>query len=409
MRAVFKMFIVSALVLAGGLNCTRDFSTPPNSVRIRPFTSLEKRLFESGNAFGFRLFHEVGRAEGTKNIFLSPLSVSMALGMTLNGAKGETETGMRRTLGFGDMSQSDINASYRGILDLLPNLDPKTRMEIANSIWIRSGFPVIPLFVDVNLRFFDAAVRSLDFDSPDAPGVINGWIEDKTRGKIVKMIDQIDPLTVMFLINAVYFKGTWLYEFDPRKTMDDSFVPSDGTPVPCKMMGQKATLPYLETETFQAVDLPYGNGQFSMTVFLPKSGRSLESLAASFTAENWDLWKAQFSNRELTLQFPKFKVEYEIKLNDALSALGMGAAFTPGQADFGGIHADFDLHISSVNHKAFVEVDEKGTEAAAVTVVEVGYTSVGDGITVRVDRPFLFLIREKTSDAMLFMGKIEML
>jgi serpin B len=407
MRTLQKILVFSAMAVLCGTNCTRDFSASPDPVRARPFTPLEKQLFESGNAFGFTLFGEVSRAEGGKNVFLSPLSVSMALGMTLNGAAGGTEAGMRRTLGFGDMAQGDINASYRGILDLLPNLDPKTRVEIANSIWIRSGFSVLPEFIDVNLRFFDATVRSLDFNSPDAPGVINSWIEDKTRGKITKMVDQIDPLTVMFLINAVYFKGTWLYEFDPRKTMDDSFIRSDGTPVPCKMMGQKATLPYLETETFQAVDLPYGNGQFSMTVFLPKSGRSLESLAVSFSTENWDLWKGKFSNRELSLQFPKFKVEYEIKLNDALTALGMGAAFTPGQADFGGINADFDLYISSVNHKAFVEVDEKGTEAAAVTVVEVGTTSVGDGITVRVDRPFLFLIREKTSDAKLFMGKLE--
>jgi serine protease inhibitor len=335
--------------------------------------------------------------------------VSMALGMTLNGAKGKTEADMRRTLGYGDMTRDDVNTSYRGILDLLPNLDPKTLVQIANSIWIRSGFSILPGFIDLNLRFFDAAVRSLDFNSPDAPGVINGWIEDKTRGKITKMIDAIDPLTVMFLINAVYFKGTWLYEFDQKKTMDDSFIPTNGTPEPCKMMEQKATFPYLETETFQAVDLPYGNGQFSMTVLLPKPGQSIESLAASLAGVNWDLWKGQFSGRELTLQLPKFKVEYEIKLNDALTALGMGVAFVPDQADFGGINPDFDLYISSVKHKAFVEVDEKGTEAAAATVVEVGYTSIPDGITVRVDRPFLFLIREKSSDAMLFMGKIEIL
>jgi serine protease inhibitor len=404
-----RSFPLLPVLCMGILSCTRDFSPVATTKPDREFSPVEKALVQSSNEFGFRLFREVNREEGTKNLILSPLSVSMALGMTLNGAAGETETDMRRTLGFGDMAQADINASYRGILDLLPNLDPKTRLEIANSIWTRSGFSVLPGFMDANLLFFDAAVRSLDFNSPDAPGVINGWIEDKTRGKITKMIDRIDPYSVMFLINAVYFKGTWLYEFDPGKTMDDSFTRADGASAPCKMMERKAVFPYLETETFQSVDLPYGNGQFSMTVFLPKSGRSIESLAASLSGANWNLWKAQYSNRDLTIQFPKFKVEFGIKLNDALTALGMGAAFDPARADFDGINPDFDLYISGVNHKAFVEVDEKGTEAAAVTVVEIGTTSIGGAIFVRVDRPFLFLIREKSSDAMLFMGKIEML
>ena len=409
MRTFRKTIAFSALAVLAALNCQREFSTSPDRVSVRPFTPVEKRMLETGNTFGFALFGEVSRREDAKNVFLSPLSVSMALGMTLNGAAGETETAMRRTLGFGGMSREDINASYRGILDLLPILDPKTRVEIANSIWIRLGFSVLPAFTDVNRRFFDASVRNLDFNSPDAPSVINGWIEDRTRGKITKMIDRIDPFTVMFLINAVTFKGAWLYEFDPKMTMDDSFTKSDGSLAPCRMMKQKTTLPYFETDTFQAVDLPYGNGQFSMTVMLPKTGLPVQSLAADLSSSNWSSWKERFSSRELTLHLPRFKVEYEIKLNDALAALGMGVAFEPAQADFDGINADYDLYISSVNHKAFVEVDEEGTEAAAVTVVEVGYTSVGDGITVRIDRPFLFLIREKTSDAILFMGKIEVI
>jgi serine protease inhibitor len=409
MRTLRRIIVFSALAVLSATNCQRDFSTSPDRVSARPFTPLEKRLLESGNTFGFKLLGEVSRLEDGKNIFLSPLSVSMALGMTLNGAAGETETAMRRALGFGDMTREDVNAAYRGILDLLPVLDLKTRIEIANSIWIRLGFSVLPAFTDVNQRIFDAAVQGLDFNSPEAPAVINGWIEDRTRGRITKMIDQIDPLTVMFLINAVYFKGAWLYEFDPKMTLDDSFVKSDGSLAPCRMMEQKTTLPYFETETFQAVELPYGNGQFSMTVFLPKPGLPVEALAVALSPETWSSWKGRFSSRELTLQFPKFKVEYEIRLNDALTSLGMGVAFDPARADFDGINADFDLYISSVNHKAFVEVDEEGTEAAAVTVVEVGYTSVGGGITVRVDRPFLFLIREKSSDAILFMGKIEVI
>jgi serine protease inhibitor len=390
--------------------CTRDLSPLADDggrIPVRDFTALEKSVVRSSNTFGWTLFKQVCGEEAGKTVFLSPLSVSMALGMTLNGAAGETHSGMTATLGFGGMAQDDINASYRGLLDLLPGLDPKTAMEIANSIWIRQGFPVLPAFTDVNREYFDAAVRNLDFNSADAPGVMNGWISEKTHGRIGEMIKTIDPATVMFLINAVYFKGTWSVEFDPSSTGDDEFIRADGVRIPCRMMHRKSTQRYFETETFQAVDLPYGNGHFSMTLFLPRPESSVEAFVASLSDAHWEDWKDRPVDREITLEMPKFKAEYEVQLKDALSSLGMDAAFDPTRADFSGINPDYGLFISSVKHKAFVEVDEKGTEAAAATVVEVGYTSIGDEVIMRVNRPFAFVIREKTSDAILFMGKIE--
>ncbi len=407
MRTFKSFFILSALCM-GMLSCTRDFSPIPAAEPAREFTPVEKALVQSSNTFGFRLFRQVNLEEGGKNLFISPLSVSMALGMTLNGAAGRTETDMRRTLGFGDMDRDDINASYKSILGLLPGLDPKTLIEIANSIWYRLGFPVLPEFVDVSRLSFDALVRGLDFSSAEAAGVINGWIEDKTHGKITRMIEGIDPATVMFLINAVYFKGTWKYEFDPKSTSDDVFIGTDGGAIPCKMMRQTAVLGYYETETFQAADLPYGNGRYTMSVLLPKAGQSIESLIASLDPSGWSVIQKGFSEREITLHLPKFKLEYEIKLNDALSAMGMAVAFQGGLADFSRIAAGRDLYIDQVKHKSFVEVDEKGTEAAAVTVVEIRETSAGPGneIFMRADRPFLIVIRERSSDALLFMGKI---
>jgi serine protease inhibitor len=392
--------------------CTREFSPVAGDERrvpAREFTAMEKGLLRSSNAFGFGLFRQVCGQEGEKTVFVSPLSVSMALGMTLNGAAGPTADEMRAALGFGGMAQADVNASYRGLLDLLPVLDPVTTVEIANSVWIRQEFPALPGFVDVNRESFDAAVRNLDFNSASAPDVMNAWISEKTHGKIGGMIGPIDPLTVMFLINAVYFKGTWSVEFDPRSTRDDEFIRSDGTRIPCRMMENKASFAYFETEAFQAADLRYGNGRFSMTLFLPKPGSSLNAFMAEFNPDHWNAWKEAFVERELSLFLPKFKVKYEVQLNDVLSDLGMGIAFDPARADFSGINPDFDLYISSVKHKTFVEVDEKGTEAAAATVVEVGATSVGSVVAMRVDRPFVFLIREKTSGAILFMGRIETL
>jgi serine protease inhibitor len=406
-KPLFLMPVICALILS----CSRDFSTVEPKAVDREFTAVEKTLVQSSNEFGFRLFRRVNMEADGENLFLSPLSVSMALGMTLNGAAGGTESDMRRTLGFGDMDRDAINTSYRSILDMLPGLDPKTLVEIANSIWYRLGFPVLPEFLDVSRSFFDAEVRGLDFSSPDAPGTINGWIEDRTHGKIARMIDDIDPATVMFLINAVYFKGVWKTEFDPKFTLDDVFTRPDGSAVPCRMMRQKTVLGYYETGAFQAADLAYGNGRYAMSVILPKAGQSIETLAASFDAAAWSAIRNGFSEREITLHFPKFKLEYEIELNDALSALGMAVAFQGGLADFSRITGDRSLYIHLVKHKTFVEVDEKGTEAAAVTVVEIRETSAGPGdeIFMRVDRPFLVVIRERSSDALLFMGKIKTL
>jgi serpin B len=399
-----------AVAAAAVLSCDRDFSgpagpgDPPAGKTLNP---VEKAVVASSNSFGFGLFREVCREEGPANVFVSPLSVSMALGMTLNGADGRTEADMRSVLGFDGLSRGEINAAYRTLLDLLPGLDPTTAVEIANSIWVRLGFPVLPDFTTVNRSSFDADVRSLDFSLSEAPDVINGWIAGKTRGRIDRMIDEIDASTVMFLINAVFFKGTWKFAFDPRSTRAAEFTRSDGTAAACSLMAQTAKLPYLETPAFQAVDLPYGNGRYAMTVLLPAFGSSIETLLAGFTEEAWAAWRGGFETRDVTVQLPKFSLEYRIKLNDALIALGMGVAFGGG-ADFSRIAEGRDLYISQVLHKAFVQVDERGTEAAAATVVEIRETSAGPQPPVlRADRPFVFVIRERSTDTLLFLGRVE--
>ncbi len=401
-------FLAAAAVLAA-VSCDRDLSTIQNADPrpVRELTAQEKRVSEASNAFGFNLFAEVCREEGVKNVFVSPFSVSMALGMTLNGAAGRTEADMRTMLGFGTMTQDEINASYRGLLDFLPAADPETVMEIANSIWYRLGYPVQPSFIDMNRRYFDAAVREMDFSDPAAPDVINGWISDNTHGRIDRMIEEIDPLTVMFLINAVYFKGTWVYAFDPKTTRDDFFHPDGGSALSCRMMSQKAEIGYFRTPAFRAVELAYGNGQYAMALFLPEEGTSMDAFISGWTEAAWRGWKGSFVKGEMDLYLPKFKVEYKITLSDALKALGMSVAFGGG-ADFSRITGSLGPYISDVYHKSFVEVDEKGTEAAAVTVVEIRETSAGpDESVIRFDRPFAFAIYEKTSGTMLFMGRIE--
>jgi len=392
-------------ICIGFMQCSKR-SASPDPKGWRELTVSEKSLVQSDNKFGLKLFKEIIKEEKDKNVFISPLSVSMALGMTYNGANGSTQEAMQKTLELNGLTIQEVNESYKSLIELLSGLDPKVKFQIANSIWYRQEYTFEKEFIDLNKKYFNAEVRGLNFADPNAVKIINGWVDKNTNGKIKEIVDPpIDPLTVMFLINAIYFKGSWTYQFDKKLTKDDWFVLPDSSRKACKMMNQKGEFNYLRNDNFQAIDLPYGDGDFSMTIFLPHPGKNIDSLIAEFNQENWDLWINSFSKHELTIEFPKFTLEYELKLNDVLTALGMGIAFDPEQADFTKIYkGPENAYISKVKHKTFVEVNEEGTEAAAVTSVEIGITSVG--LWMRVDRPFIFVIRENKSQTILFMGKI---
>lgn len=378
---------------------------PEDDLVLRALTADETRLVEADNRFGLRLFRTLSADAPDANVFVSPLSVSMALGMTLNGAAGETRTAMEETLALNGLTPAQINQAYRSLIDLLRGLDPDVVFHLANSIWYREGFPVEQPFLDVNRRYFDAEVRALDFADPAAVGVINGWVDEQTRGKIEEIIDQIGRDVVMYLINAIYFKGTWQYEFDKADTQDAPFHNRDGSTTTVPLMQLEADLDVLQAEGFRAVDLPYGNGQYTMTLLLPDPDVPLDTLVARLDATAWADWMSRFKTTpSATVYLPRFKVEYKEEFSEVLTAMGMGVAFS-GQADFTGINPAGGLYISRVLHKTFVEVDEKGTEAAAVTAVEVGVTSIG-GNTLRFDRPFLYLIRERHSGTILFAGQL---
>ena len=393
------------------LGCSHDdgpIASPPSPEPPRALSEAERALVEADNAFGFELFRMVNEQDPGKNIFISPLSVSMALGMTLNGAAGSTLDSMRQTLECAGMTQQEINDSYRSLIELVVGLDPTVTSLIANSIWYRTGLAVRPEFIEVNRSYFNAEVSALDFSDPGAPAIINAWVSRNTNGKIPDIIDDIPPEIMMYLIDAIYFKGTWTTRFDPKNTHDDAFQLIDGSSKGVRMMMLKDTMQYWEGSDFQAVDLPYGDGFFSMTIVLPKPEKSIDGLVADFTRENWGQWVGAFRDKHGALELPRFKLAYELEMNDVLRALGMAVAFEPCCADFSGI-ADISqgrLYISEVKHKAFVEVNEEGTEAAAVTSVAIGKTSVGDSFSMKVDRPFLFVIREHHSNAIIFTGKI---
>lgn len=375
----------------------------------RALTVAEIEVVQSNNDFALRMLGTLAKDEPDSNLVISPLSISMALGMTMNGAVGETFDAMRGTLGFDGLTMEEVNESYRALIDLLLGLDPHTDTRIANSIWHDALFPVKPPFIDATRTFFDATVEAADFTDPTTVDVINAWVNEKTNGKIPKIIDFISPIEVMFLINAVYFKGTWRTQFDKSQTQSDVFTLLDGTEHPVQMMNAD-DMPGLRfsNELVDGIDLLYGNGAFVMTVLLPRPGLSVNAFIDSLDAERWSGWMENFGDAEMPVALPKWRLEWGDQLNTALKSLGMEIAFDSKRSDLSNISPIADeftrLFITRVDHKTFIDVNESGTEAAAATSVGVGVDSAPEPF--RVDRPFVFAIRERFSGTILFIGRV---
>ncbi|MCY4552833.1 MAG: serpin family protein [Candidatus Poribacteria bacterium] len=360
--------------------------------------------------FGFNLFDDIRETEPNKNIFISPFSVSVALAMTLNGASGETEQTMTNTLHLQGLDPEPINTGYAGLRQALQTSDPKVTLALANSLWARQDVPFKQDFLQRNTQFFGAEVSTLDFTDPNTLKTINQWVSTNTNGKIPEILDEINPDAVLFLINAIYFKGAWQTEFDPSHTRDGTFYLATGDEKQVPMMTRTGDYPYYANyeENFQAINLPYGDGRISMYVFLPYGESDLNTFLDNLNAESWENWMSQFHKEEVSLVMPKFKLEYEKMLNAPLKSLGMGIAFAPGLADFSRM-ADLEvlgqnLYIGDVRHKAIVEVNEEGTEAAAVTSVEMRVESAPPAFIA--DRPFFFAIRDNETKTVLFMGTV---
>jgi serpin B len=407
-RALRRHASLAAVVLSAscGRNPSGPGDGPPAALDQlpRPLTAGERTLIAAVNDFSFSLFRQLAAAQKDTNVFVSPLSASMALGMTMNGAAGTTYDQMRTALAFGGASEGAINESYKSLIALLTSLDNTVDVRVANSVWYRNTFLFHQSFLDAGKTWFGAEVSALDFESPSAPGTINNWVSSATAGKIPSIIDAIKPEEVMFLINAIYFKGSWRNRFDPAETRDAPFHGVGGDQ-PARLMHRHGSIGYLATADFEAADLPYGNNAFTMTVVLPREGKSVETIASSLQGGAWSTWMGQFHEAAIDMYLPRLKLTWERKLNSDLKALGMRDAFGP--ADFTRMSPrGRELYISFVKQKTFVDVNEEGTEAAAATAVGIGIVSAPLSITMRVDRPFLFVIRERLSGTVVFMGKI---
>ena len=412
-RSTFLLAAVTLLLPLAEIACS-DPNEPEPVTTIqalpRDLTGAEQELIAAGETFAFDFLARVTADEdpGT-NVFVSPLSASMALGMALAGAENETYAAMRDALGLGGMSREEIGSSYESLITLLTELDPSVRMEIGNSVWLRTGFEPEEAYIEDVETHFDARVSTLDFDDPTAADTINAWVSDATDGLIDGIVDPpIDPMTVAFLINAIYFQGDWTLQFDPADTRPMDFRRDDGTVVSTPFMSQsEGEFPFAWSGDYVAVELPYGGEAFAMVVVVPSRDVALDDFVAGLDADDWAAIVGSMTPSEAMVLLPKFRLEYEKSLNDVLKALGMEPAFDPVTADFSRMHRDalaLQLHISRVKQKAYVEVDEKGTKAAAVTSVEVGTTSAPPMFVA--DRPFLFAIRERLSGTILFVGMV---
>jgi len=406
------IFCLMGLFIASCSSSVTDSERP--TVPLRELNAVERQLVEADQSFSHELFRSVVAEDDKENIFISPLSVSFALGMAINGAEGKTFEEMQETLGFTSLNLQEINEGYESLMSLLNGIDPNVVMKIANSAWLKENtININEEYLERIKTHFSAEFSELDFTNSDATDTINDWVNQKTNGKIEKLFsDKIPPGMVLLLVNALVFEADWTNPFDPELTEKANFHIETGDSTEVDMMKRRAVYPSLFNEEVNMLNIPYGDSLFGMTVLMPADKDTpIETFVREkINQDNLNAWSDNISDKRVILQLPRFELKYEIKLNRILEMMGMPKAFNPKEANFAGMLSDSvgifkGLFIDDVTHKTFVKVDEKGTEAAAVTSVGFGATSVPPAMVV--DRPFVFIIRERTSGANLFMGMVK--
>src|SRR5574340_1100303 len=375
-----------------------------------------KALPASNNAFAVDLYQKLRTQEG--NLFFSPYSISVALAMTYAGARGETETQMASTMHF-DLPQERLHPAFNALNSEMLKLpdnqeEPGFTLNIANALWGQEGFGFSQAFLDTLALNYGAGMQAVDYANPEkARKTINKWVEDETKDKIKDLIPEgaIDPMTRLVLTNAIYFKAGWQYTFDENETHDQPFTLLDGSQVDTPMMQQTAGFEYVKGDGYEAVELPYEGRKFEMIIILPEAGAFADfeqSLDAAKLQSILNMFPSEALPRQIDLTMPKFKVESSFGLAGTLAEMGMPDAFDVAKADLSGMTGKPDLFITDVVHKAFVDVNEAGTEAAAATGVIIGLKSapVEEPLKVVIDHPFLFAIRDVDSGTMLFFGRV---
>ena len=400
---------MTAGCLFGIYSCNSDLTDNTDGKYAEPIelTLKQAEKVSADNRFSFEMFREISTLRDKPNTFFSPLSLNFALGMLYNGASGETRTEMAEVLGMGDFTEIEINEYYQKMSQALLKIDPKTDISIANSIWLRNGFPVKQPFIDVNKNYFDAAVQSLDFNKPDAVDIINKWCYDKTKKRIPEILKSIDGN--MCLINALYFKSQWSSDtkFDKANTKPGDFTKADLSVINVNLMEQTNRFLYYADENLQCIELPYGNLAYRMVVILGDHSMSIDRLLDYLDDATWQniIDYSMFRGQKVWLKLPRFKIECDMDLAEPVMNVGMKRIFQGGFANI----SDADLAVSKIKQKTFVEVNEEGAEAAAVTLIgrDGALYEPNEPFQFFADRPFLYLIRERSTGAILFIGRMD--
>ena len=405
---LFKAADLTAIFLVP-LSCGTPSDDPdngPNELKPVTISTRAAEFVTIGNTFAMEFIDKVN-ADAEKDYIISPLSMQFLLGMLLNGAQGVTADEISAVLGYGKGEIAEVNNYCLSMLEQLPSLDKKTKLAIAGAIFVDKGWSLNNDYVSTVGHYYDATVSNLDFSkSKEALDTINGWASEHTNGLVPKVLDEVSTDILCYLLNALYFKSEWASKFDKKNTSDEDFKGEDGSMTKVKMMKAKATHHYCKGETFEALEMGYGNGAFTMTVLLPSKGHTVSDVISSLKKSSWEDITGRMYSDEFDVWMPKFETNFGIKLNDILSAMGMPTAFISGSADFSAMSVAAS-HLDFVRQDAAIKVDEQGTEAAAVSTAGIAKNAVGptEPMEFHADHPFLYLITETSTGAVLFAGR----
>jgi serpin B len=416
MKAIKRISVLLTALIVSTSSCAMGSTAEKENMNT-------KIIVEGNNKFALELFAKLQNSKG--NLFFSPYSISTALAMTCAGARSQTESQMADVLHFPISDSRRTDSESKSLLDrqqfaadfgkIIKGLNERGQkgaytLTIANALWGQKGYGFLEGFLKL-VENYDGQLNEVDFQrvAETARNTINAWVEKKTNGKIKNLIGPgvLDSMTRLVLTNAIYFKGNWARQFEKKRTQDAPFTLADGQKTNVPMMNQKAEFGYMETDTFQALEMPYVDDELSMVILLPKKSNALDEFEKTLTPDNLSQWLAKIYKQEVIVFVPKFKMTSQFSLASVLQSMGMTDAFS-SNADFSGMDGKRDLFISAVIHKAYVDVNEEGTEAAAATGVVMRLTSIGPNpIPVfRADHPFLFLIRDNLTGSILFIGRV---
>lgn len=390
-------------------NQSEDYIADQKTTATQPKEMQMSLLANASNNFGFNLFAQINAQKSQDNVVISPSSVALALAMVRNGAGGATKAEMTKALKLDKIEPTVVEASYQKLITTLKTADPDVTLAIANALWVNQNITLKEQFLNTVQEFYQAEVTNLDFADFLTKNKINNWVSRNTEKKIPEIVDFVSPQDALYLTNAIYFKGIWTSKFEMDATVEEPFYQDASSSQLQMMMNQTGDYRYYQNDSFQAVRLPYGKkGELGMYIFLPSQTSNLAEFNQQLNINNWQEWIASMRSQKGNVTIPRFQLEYETNLVDFLPQLGMNQVFDPSQANFSNM-SDTPVALDTAKHKTFIEVNEEGTEAAAVTSIGIRITSLqpqDPPFNMKVNRPFFFAIRDDITETILFMGNV---